>query len=241
MADTIVFSNKGHCPICGRRTEFRAYSDWYRDSYICVRCHTVPRERALMAVLQQRFPNWRMLAIHESSPAPRGVSARLAKEAPGYITTHYDPSMEPGTFHRDGWRCENLEAQTFPSGMFDLVITQDVLEHLFEPELAFKEIARTLRPGGAHIATTPIVAGKGGGPSRPRVRRNGDRIEHLFEPRYHQNPIDPAGSLVTYDWGYDIAEIIDRAAPFSTTIECIENAEIGVLGALTEVIVSIRH
>jgi 2-polyprenyl-3-methyl-5-hydroxy-6-metoxy-1,4-benzoquinol methylase len=97
------------------------------------------------------------------------------------------------SFHPDGWRCENLETQTFPSGVFDLVITQDVLEHLFHPKAALKEIARTLRPGGAHAATTPIVAGKGGGPSRARVRLNG--IEHLFEPQYHVNPIDSAGRL----------------------------------------------
>jgi hypothetical protein len=80
------------------------------------------------------------------------------------------------------------------------------------------------------------VAGKGA--ARASVRLNGSEIEHLFEPRYHVNPIGPAGCLVTYDWGYDIAENIDGAAPFSTTIEAIENVDIG---ALTEVIVSIRH
>jgi SAM-dependent methyltransferase len=237
----VVFANSGHCPICERAAEFRAYSNWYRDSYICTTCHTVPRERALMSVLAAQFPAWRTLAIHESSPAERGVSAKLAKEAPGYVASHYDPSMQRGSLHAAGWRCEDLEAQTFPSESFDIVITQDVLEHLFEPELAVREIARTLRPGGAHIATTPIVAGKGGGPSRRRARRNGETVEHLFEPQYHHNPIDPNGSLVTFDWGYDIADMIDRAAPFATRIECIENADIGVLGALTEVIVSIRH
>jgi len=238
-ASTIIFSNVGYCPICDRAAEFRAYSDWYRDSYICTGCMTVPRERALMSVMQEQFPHWRALAIHESSPAARGVSTKLAKEAPGYIATHYDPLMQPGTFHSDGWRCENLEAQTFASEIFDLVITQDVIEHIFEPKLAFKEIARTLRPGGAHIATTPLVRGKN--PSRARARRNGIEIEHLLEPQYHCNPIDAAGSLVTHDWGYDIAQIIDDAAPFSTGVVFCQNAELGILGALTEVLVSVRR
>jgi SAM-dependent methyltransferase len=200
---------------------------------------TVPRERALMSVIQEQFPHWRTLAIHESSPAARGVSAKLASEAQGYIATHYDPSMEPGTFQRDSWRCENLEAQTFASEIFDLVITQDVIEHVFEPKLVFKEIARTLRPGGAHLATTPLV--RGNNPSLQRARRHGVNIEYLFEPQYHHNPIDSSGSLVTYDWGYDIVQIIDEVAPFSTRIVFCENAYCGILGALTEVVVSIRR
>jgi 2-polyprenyl-3-methyl-5-hydroxy-6-metoxy-1,4-benzoquinol methylase len=45
------------------------------------------------------------------------------------------------------------------------VITQDVMEHVFDPHHAFKEIARTLKPGGLHIFTTPIY-----GMPRSRVR-----------------------------------------------------------------------
>ena len=37
---------------------------------------------------------------------------------------------------------------------FDLVVTQDVLEHVLDPARA-AEIARTLRPGGAHVFTVP--------------------------------------------------------------------------------------
>jgi SAM-dependent methyltransferase len=40
---------------------------------------------------------------------------------------------------------------------FDLYLTQDVFEHLFDPAAAFREIARTLRTGGAHVFTTPLV------------------------------------------------------------------------------------
>ncbi len=36
-------------------------------------------------------------------------------------------------------------------------LTQDVFEHLFDPAAAFREIARTLQPGGAHVFTTLLV------------------------------------------------------------------------------------
>jgi 2-polyprenyl-3-methyl-5-hydroxy-6-metoxy-1,4-benzoquinol methylase len=44
---------------------------------------------------------------------------------------------------------------TFGTEQFDLFITQDVMEHVFRPRLAVKEIMRVLKTGGAHIFTAP--------------------------------------------------------------------------------------
>jgi len=46
---------------------------------------------------------------------------------------------------------------------FDLVITQDFFEHVLRPA---KEIARTLKSGGAHIYAVPYDRWKNGRPSR---------------------------------------------------------------------------
>ena len=54
-------------------------------------------------------------------------------------------------------RCENLEALTFEDASIDLHITQDVMEHVFNPSKSFFEIARTLAPGGMHIFTVPLI------------------------------------------------------------------------------------
>ena len=43
----------------------------------------------------------------------------------------------------------------FPDATFDLVFADNVLEHLSEPEIVFREIARTLKPGGYFLAKTP--------------------------------------------------------------------------------------
>ncbi|MBA2591465.1 MAG: class I SAM-dependent methyltransferase [Gammaproteobacteria bacterium] len=52
-----------------------------------------------------------------------------------------------------GVTCEDLEQQTFADEAFDLIVTQDVLEHEFPPDLVHQQIGRTLRSGGPHVHT----------------------------------------------------------------------------------------
>jgi hypothetical protein len=59
-----------------------------------------------------------------------------------------------------------------------------------------------LRPGGAHIFTTPKYKGKRKSENRA-IHKNGE-IVHLAEPEYHRNPIDANDSLVTVHYGDDI-------------------------------------
>lgn len=194
-----VFSNRGFCPICSESATFTAESEWLRDGYRCMTCDGIPRERALMSVLAAHYPNWRDLVVHESSPVQRGVSRLLQTQCRRYVASQYLPNQQSGHVIK-GIRCENLEAMSFEDASIDLHITQDVFEHLFNPEKAFAEIARTLKAGGAHIFTVPLV-NKG----RPSVRRaaldsDGQPL-FLSAPEYHANPMSSGGSLVTFDWG----------------------------------------
>ena len=73
----------GHCPVCARVVVFVALSEWLRDTYQCMRCGSIPRQRALMQVLDDVAPQWRRLRIHESSPDGAG-SQRIARDCEGY-------------------------------------------------------------------------------------------------------------------------------------------------------------
>lgn len=230
----------GRCPVCEHEVRFNAWGPNLRDTYLCGVCGSIPRERALMAALERFYPNWRDLRIHESSPGTRGVSPKLMRECPGYISTQYHPTIEPGTTHpEEGWRCEDLEKQTFANGIFDLVITQDVLEHVFDVDSVCREIARTLAPGGAHIATTPLVR-----QTKPTIlcaeRLADGSIKNHYPPEMHGNPVDGSGSLVTFWWGYDIAARIDRVAPFDTLLYLVEDKSQGIAGPLNEVLISMK-
>lgn len=87
------------------------------------------------------------------------------------------PDQAPGSIVGK-FRCENLEALTFADESIDLHVTQDVLEHVFHPSKVFSEIARTLKPGGAHIFTVPLVNKHKPSKLRARVSDDG-QIVHI--------------------------------------------------------------
>src|SRR6266508_5153019 len=157
--DNVVLENDGTCPTCDERVRFVARDAWLRDNYSCPRCASIPRERALMLTIERFFPRWRELVIHESSPVGRGASEKLRKACSGYSASQFYPGQPLGvnpTGQR--YRNEDLECLTFPDGSIDLFVTQDVMEHVLDPVKAFAEIARVLRPGGAHVFSVPLVS-----------------------------------------------------------------------------------
>jgi SAM-dependent methyltransferase len=171
--------------------------------------------------------------IYESSPC--GASSRkLRKECKNYLPSQYYPDVQPGTFNR-GIRCENLEKLTFADCTFDLVITQDVFEHVLHPAPAFREIARTLKPGGAHIFTVPVYQGQ---KTAIRAEQTANEIKHLLEPIYHGNPVDKNGSLVVTDWGDDILDFILANSGMTTEGFTFHDKSLGLEAEFLDVFVS---
>lgn len=232
------FTHKGHCVCCEEDVIFSADDSWLRDSYLCTNCLCVPRERALMNVLDEHYPNWKQLKIHESSPAERGASMRMRKQALYYTPSQYYPGDEFGTMVK-GFRNEDLEHQTFKNGVFDLVITLDVMEHVYDPAKVFQEVARTLKKGGAYIFTVPIINKHSPTQVWAKRGRDGEPI-FLHTPEYHGNPVDPKGSPVTMHWGFDIVSFIKRASGLETKIVAQYDKEKGIMGEYNEVFVSIK-
>ena len=216
--------NDGYCVICENDAKFLVNDEWLRDHYICHKCGSIPRQRALIHALNIFLPTWRALKIHESSPD--GASSDFIKRVAGdYSFSQYFPHGIPGEF-MDGIRCENLEQLTFHNESIDIIITQDVLEHVFHPMKAFQEIARVLKPGGFHFFTVPWY------PETKTVVRaklnNEGNIEYVKPPIYHGNPINKKGSLVVHDLGRDFINDIQRHSGLSTMIYLEKNKTLGL-------------
>ena len=230
-ADPALPRNTGWCACCRADVEFVEMGMWLRDQYLCTQCGSIPRNRALNLTLDKHFPSWTSLRVHESSPS----NDFIHRYCTSYSASYLFDGVPRGTLH-NGARCEDLEQLTFADGTFDLVITQDVLEHVFDPARALHEIMRTIRPGGAHVFTTPkhrqLTA------TRRRARLNGAIVTHLLEPEYHGNPIGDGRALVTWDYGDDFEALATEWSGFQTVTYATRDRRFGLDGEYLEVFVT---
>ena len=226
-------SNTGYCSICRAQRVFTATGEWLRDQYLCAGCGSIPRQRALVHVLDTIRPDWPALTIHESSP----TLDYFARTCRSYSCSYFFGDTPPGEYKGDQ-RCENLEALTFANDSFDVFITQDVLEHVVRPAPALGEIMRVLRSGGLHIFTTPkhrdLLE------SRPRVEPDGQGVRHLLDPVYHGSPIDDGKSLVTWDYGADFERRLRDWSSYLTSTYVLQDRRLGIDGEFMEVFVTVK-
>jgi hypothetical protein len=208
---------------------------WLRDNYFCEACRSIPRQRHLQHVLDTRFPGWENMEIHESSPG----NDFLRRYAPNFSFSQYLPDVPWGSVSDQGVRSENLEQLTFDANSFDLFITQDVLEHVFDPARVIAEVMRVLRPGGAHVFTAPKHRGLDKTVQRARLVDNGD-VVHLLEPVFHGNPVGDGTSLVTFDYGYDFEQLLSQWAGSSvSTVQTLDERR-GLVAEFNEVFVIVK-
>lgn len=121
----------------------------------------------------------------------------VLKQLPGYSFGEYFEDIKSGE-SKNGILCVDLKKSHFESEYFDMVITEDVLEHIDDINMAFREINRILKLDGSHVFTVPFH----------QNRRTLDR-SCLKNKVYHGDPIRAEGALVYTDFGQDIESILD--------------------------------
>jgi SAM-dependent methyltransferase len=231
----VPWSNGGYCHCCRSETEFHANNPWLRDHYVCKKCNSIPRQRHLQMILDRNFPGWEEMLMHESSPS----TWMIGQYAKNYSTSQYMPNVEPGSVSH-GVLCQNLEQLTFENETFDIFITQDVMEHVFNPEKVVSEVMRVLKPGGSYIFTAPKHKGLLETTQRARMHDDGT-VEHLMPEVYHGNPIGDGRALVTWDYGYDFEELLSRWSGTSVQVFPTLDRSKGIDALYNEVFVIKKH
>lgn len=223
--------NSGYCHCCRQKAKFEVKGSWLRDWYVCLKCFSLPRQRHIQYVLDCYIKNWQEMNIHESSPS----NDLISRHCSSYSYSQFFEGVKAGSLV-NGVRCENLESLTFSDNSFDIFITQDVLEHVFNPAQAVREVMRVLKPGGIHIFTTPKH--KDLSISYPRAQLVKGRITHLKEEAYHVNPIGDGKALVTWDYGDDFVDLVSSWSRAPTTTYITRDRSLGIDGEYIEVFVT---
>jgi SAM-dependent methyltransferase len=232
------YSVKASCPLCGEDRVFVSPDDYWscRDSQKSPDCSyggCIPRHRGLAEALFSIVPRGTVkdLAVHEAAPGGYGVSAWLRQNCPGYVASGYFPDRPFGVTV-GALRNEDLEQQTFPNGTFDIVIHLDVMEHIFDPFAALREIERTLKPDGLCLFTAPTDPQRA--KSEQVAFKEAGRVNVVGEPEYHGNPQDPSGSLVTWRYGYDLPYLISKHTNFDIEVRRWHAPRRAIMGGRTE-------
>ena len=219
-SDGVVF-RKGYCPCCENDINFKDVTQVFNlkgigsveiSDFACENCDSDSRQRGTIDALNTFFPDWRNKTIHESSPTNNRIKYMKSLTGGRYSYSYFFNDLPLGSY-KDEARCENLEKLTFEDESINFIITTDVFEHINSPLLAFKEIGRVLKKGGAHIFTVPFYKAI---KTEFRVKERNGVLHHLKKPIYHGDPISDEGSLVTVDWGYDIGKYIWESCGMET-------------------------
>lgn len=127
---------------------------------------------------------------------------------PGYTASEYFDDIPNGEV-KGKVVSADLMNLPFRDNSFDLIISEDVFEHIYNYEKGFSEVYRVLTAGGYHVFTVPLHEG----------RKTVSRIENE-KKIYHGDPIREGGALVITDFGSDLPDILNKMR-FPTKMEKI--------------------
>lgn len=230
----------GICQVCGSATRFEVDADSargadsLRESLSCRACGCNARQRAAAALLLDAVDadsRPRVYATEQASPFHVALRKRLrGLRGSEFVASPLRRLRLSQWLWRQGafeWvRREDVTALSFGDACFDAVVTLDVLEHVPDFNVALREFARVLRPGGTLVLTVPFYADRIESRILAKVGPDGI-IEHLQSPEYHGDPLG-SGVLCFHHFGWDLLDAM-RAAGFATAeAVCVQDAANGL-------------
>jgi hypothetical protein len=215
-----VLSFRGLCSICGSKGEFAPRPGHStREGFACPNCRAALRWRDQASIILDEFSKGRSISLPNLvasgrlndktiyEPALHGPFVNAFKKLPRYVRSYYWPERALGDTDANGIRNEDITKLTFADNSFDLVLTSDVLEHVYDFRAAFAEVLRVLKPGGIHVFSIPN-AWPFPDATEARVEVI-DGVEHHIKPAQYHRSGDGTPCIVYTDFGADLIDIID--------------------------------
>jgi GT2 family glycosyltransferase/SAM-dependent methyltransferase len=210
----------GYCQACRAAVQFDG--DWvtsdrvtinFRERLVCPSCNLNTRQRMMAHLVREvagSSGHRHSIYLYEQvTPFYRWLTSAIDADVTGSEYLGYDVAAgaEIG-----GVRHEDALALSFEDDRFDIIVSNDVFEHVPDIDRALGECARVLRSDGMLLFSIPFCEAQDR--TVKRARLVGSDVEHLHPAVYHGNPVSNGGSLVFYDHGWDLFERI-RESDFS--------------------------
>jgi len=108
-----------------------------------------------------------------------------------YLTLDVDPTKHPDI-------CCDLHHVAWESNYFDTILATEVLEHLYDPQQAVREMLRLLKDDGVCVLSTRFIHPIHGVPN-DYFRFTADGLRHLFAD-FHDVQVIPLGNRLLAVW-----------------------------------------
>ena len=233
---------EGLCGACEKRVDLRAdmllggrrdregrFVPNWRERLVCPVCRMNNRQRLVATLLGKRLGlsvvAKRVYAMERVTPMFQWLEDRHSRH--DLIGSEYLGNRHESGTTLQGIRHEDAMHLSLATESVDLIVSNDVFEHLPDPARAFRECVRVLRVGGEMLFTIPFTELD---ETTYRARLGDDGVDHLDLPRHHGNPISEKGSLVFAEFGWDCLDMLREAGFADAWIELYASVERGHLG-----------
>jgi len=212
----------------GQIVDGRKIPNW-RERLVCPSCKLNNRQR-LVATLMSQFLATRFDAniymMEQVTPIYKWAIKSFRRH-------HVTGSEYLGHEYKSGdivkgVRHEDVMNMSIEDSMIDLIISNDVLEHVPNVIAALHECFRILRRGGVMIATIPFW--KELEHSLIRAVIGHDDVENILPAVFHGNPVSNEGSLVFTDFGWDLFDSFSEAGFNDAELAIYASEKYGHLG-----------
>ena len=209
----------------------------FRERLVCPTCNLNNRMRACIHLLERNLSLASSSTIYATEQVT-ALYAALKRRFPDILGSEFlNDGTAHGSVNDNGIRNEDMTNLTFPSGKFDAVLSFECLEHIPNYRKALAECRRVLKPGGTLILTAPF--GLNSPTTLVRAIANADgTITHIEPPEYHGDPINGAGALCYYHFGWDLLGELKSSGFSSAKVAIYASKSFGYLGGLQSVILA---
>lgn len=233
-----MFYYYGRCAVCNspqpfvmdyqsaEETDGRKNLNW-RERLVCPNCRCNSRQRFIIQKVFDYYEQGKKVLMYEHRSDVFRLVQREIQDVTGF--EYVGDTYKEKTY--GDIMCEDICNLDFQDEAFDIVVSNDVFEHVIEYDRAFEEAYRVLKPSGRLIFTVPF---DGNNVQTQRRAIQGEQGIVATEPEwYHSNPVpELPPMLVCQIFGWDILDSLKRAGFTDAYVKVYYGLKDGYLGYL---------
>ncbi len=232
--------DKIFCTVCDSLEEYSYDANSLRETLLCRGCGLNTRMRLMFTLFKQEISkkHGKKLAIYSMeavTPFAQILKAYIEEDPKNqiilYSSEYLGQDYAPGEINEQGIMHQDVCHLGFQDDLFDIIISQDVMEHVYDYKKGFQEIYRVLRPKGICLMTIPFHCDRENIKEKAKII-NG-KVRYLETPEYHFSP--QGKSLVFTEFGWNLVNIL-RDIGFKVSLEYYLAPEYGFVQELCSLI-----